>query len=186
MTRQHFMIDIETLDTTARAVVLSIGAVAFTFNGGEQAFPFYRGIAYDDQLKRGRSASQSTLQFWNQQSEAARGAAFNGIRTPTEEVLVELNDFINARDGQDALVWAYPASFDIAILKDLYEDYEMEVPWHYRNVRCLRTLYSLAGNPSFSHEGHILPHHPVSDCQVQITQAIVSVGEIKRLGVNIS
>lgn len=186
---KHIMIDIETLDTTARAVVISIGAVAFGFQTGAQTYPFYRGMAYDDQIRMGRMMSQSTLKFWSEQPDEARAAAFGGDRVPTEVVLKELGEFIKRhRDGDTdrPLVWAYPASFDFAILEDLYRDYNSFAPWGHRDRRCARTLYSLAGNPSFSHEGDLIPHHPVSDCQVQITQAIVSVGEIKRLGVNIS
>lgn len=188
MTRQHIMLDIETLDTTARAVVISIGAVGFTFDGGAQSFPYYRALDYNVQIRRGRSISQSTLHFWSQQNGAARGAAFNGTRTPTTESLHELAAFITRFSGMhgDPLIWAYPASFDLAILEDLYTQFDITIPWGHRDKRCARTLYSLAGEPDFEHKGHIEPHHPVSDCQVQITQAIISVGEIKRIGVNIA
>lgn len=188
MPRQHIMLDIETLDTTARAVVISIGAVAFTFQGGAKTFPFYRGIAYDDQIRMGRHISQSTLKFWNDQSEEARGAAFGGTRTPTEEVLAELAEFITRhRVGElRPHIWAFPACFDLAILEDLYSGYGDVAPWGHRDRRCARTLYSLAGSPAFEHEGHILPHHPVSDCQVQITQARRSIGRLKNVGPDIS
>ena len=189
MTRQHIMIDIETLDTTARAVVLSIGAVAFSFEGGQQTFPFYRALDYDDQLAIGREVSQSTLHFWSQQSDKARGAAFDGTRTDTVEVLHELGVFIAERshgEGGRPLIWAYPAAFDLAVLEDLYGQFDVGVPWKHRNHRCVRTLYSLAGNPDFEHKGVVEAHHPVSACQVQITQAIRSVEVLNVSNVNIA
>lgn len=185
MTQQHIMLDIETLDTTARAVVISIGAVAFTLEGGARSFPFYRTVAYDDQIAKGRRISADTLKFWNAQSEEARGAAFGGVRVHTEFCLRELTEFVSTRFSEP-LIWAYPAAFDLAIMEDLYTDFGMDIPWSHRAKRCARTLYSLAGNPSFKHEGHVLPHHPVSDCQVQITQMRVALEHIKYHGVNIA
>lgn len=176
---EHIMLDIETLDTANSAVVLSIGAVKFSFEKGADTSlaPFFRSLKYDDQMEYGRTVSESTLQFWMAQSEEARGAAFNGVRTGTTEALTELTEFITA-GVTDPMVWAKPACFDLSIMEDLFKDYRMDAPWGHRNRRCLRTLYDVAGSPDYKHEGHIIPHHPVSDCQVQITEAMVSYKKI--------
>lgn len=185
MTRQNIMLDIETLDTSANAVVISIGAVGFKFDGSRQTFPFYRSIAYQDQINIRRHVSASTLEFWSAQSDEARGAAFDGKdRLETGYALQELTAFIERHD--EPLIWAYPACFDLSIMEDLYEDFGEDIPWHHRDRRCARTLYSLAGNPDFDHKGHVLAHHPVSDCQVQITQAHVAYQTLKRVGPNIA
>lgn len=184
---QNVMIDIETIDTTARAVVISIGAVAFTFPNGGQPAPFFRALKYDDQLRLGRRVSDSTLSFWSKQSDEARGAAFRGLnKVDTVEALHELDDWLKMRTNDNSLMWAYPAAFDLAILEDLYTDFNMIIPWGHRAKRCARTLASLAGNPKYDEPSGLIPHHPVSDCHNQIAQAQEAVRTIHTAGVNIS
>lgn len=182
----QIMIDIETIDITARAVVISLGAVAFTFERGAQAQPFFRALKYDDQLRLGRRVSDSTLSFWSKQTDGAREAAFRGFKVDTMEALHELDDWLKTRTHEGSLVWAYPAAFDLAILEDLYTDFGMTIPWSHRTKRCARTLAHLAGNPQYDEPPSLIPHHPVSDCHNQIAQAQEAVRTINTAGINMS
>ena len=68
------MLDIETLDTSPSAIVLSIGAVKFNSVGLGDTF--YVRLDSDPQLALGRTQSEATLTWWAGQSDAARKEAF--------------------------------------------------------------------------------------------------------------
>ncbi len=176
----HVMVDIETIDTRPEAAVLSVGAVVFSFDKGPQTFPYYSSMEINSQLIKGRRVNHDTLKFWAHQEDDARHAAFNG-GAETAVVLGSLAGTIRSGlTGPDATIWAYPAAFDLAILTGLFADYNLVLPWHYRQQRCARTLHHLAGNPdpgevnmAFVRDKYPR-HHPIYDCALHIAQARAS------------
>jgi hypothetical protein len=132
------MIDLETLDTRATSVILSIGAVKFGTVGNYGTF--YRNCLFDDQIRvHNRSVSESTVRWWFDQTPEARAhLAVNPL--PLAMVLAELRQWFEQDPGPVEHVWARGQDFDIAILNHAYDQYGQVKPWTYRQPRDSRTV----------------------------------------------
>jgi len=181
MTMLEMMIDLETLDTTPRAIVLSIGAVVWkTYAHGDilawaPVSRFMRVLNIQRQVDLGRTLSQSTLLWWQQQDPTARAEAFNPVRQSILPVLIDFDDFIAKFDddgahGEINAFWASPATFDFPIWEDLTRQFRRSPPWRYNQVYDVRSVVREA---SYSASGHKfdspgIPHTPIYDCEWQI------------------
>lgn len=162
------MIDIETLDTGPRAVVLSVGVVKFTQDEGVVGQKFYDLLTLQDQFVYERTVSESTLFWWAAASDAAREEAFriDGRRDPWD-VIKDLTAFLVGIHD----IWANSPSFDCVILDTLADDLSLPSPWLYWDLRDLRTARELAGSNAKTPwlGGMKYPtHHPLGDCVNQI------------------
>lgn len=166
---KHVMVDIETLGIENDTVVLSIAAVQF--DGSTQGEAISYTCSVDDvahQIWNRRSISASTLAWWFQQSEEARGQVLldNPVSSPPdltwEQFQILLKGFL-----ADKYVWANGPDFDIDILTDLlgYRPGSDElVPFHKR--RCVRTIKELV--PKTARPGTFRAHVALDDCLYQI------------------
>lgn len=137
---QHVMIDIETMSTSTKAVVLQVGAVRFDKNGiyeSMQVSPCPRGQIKD----HGRIMDMDTLLWWSSQPSWGRvlGDAIRDLSLVSDQ-LEALRSFMHKMNTKAVKVWANSPTFDLAILRDLYKDYGTPVPWSFRNERDMRTL----------------------------------------------
>lgn len=160
----HIMIDLETLDLVATAVVASIGIVEFDADGIKNEY--YSTLDMDKQLQDDRTVDDSTLRWWlTGPHEEARQATFSG-RTGDPISIPELHglmqDIINFNT---TIVWAAPAKFDIAILDHLFR-YRSPL-WYYRNVRCASTVMALYDRSWIESEVGVdfIPHSAVCDAR---------------------
>lgn len=154
-----FSMDIETLHTCAKSVVLSLGFCVFddekeqTFdeivNDGVEVF-----FNVEDQLAKGRLISNSTMEWWGQQGEDARRVlAAEDTITPREFFDKVFYPYLERMDMHQA--WAMKncrwvtrgPHFDIAIMDDLFLDYNVTSPWKYYNIRDIRTWLECHGMP---------------------------------------
>jgi len=134
------MIDIETLATSDKALVLSIGAVAFgAYEGGIDEGIH---IALDPKGQPMREINADTVRWWMAQDPATRARAFTGTVGPAE-ALGMLAGYIRGK-AKGALVWANGPQFDLVILRSLARDCDGMITWHYRDERDFRTLASVA------------------------------------------
>lgn len=155
---EDVMLDLETLDTAITAAVISLGAVFF--DKDRVGHTFYRVLDVEDQQAAGRTVNQKTMEWWAQQSEAAR-KVFLAEPTPTRVVLAEFAEFLGDRNIK---VWGNGADFDCSITGSLYDTFKVKRPWSYSNNRCFRTLKNVA----LAHGSHDLPqregaHHNALD-----------------------
>lgn len=88
---KHIMIDLETMDNRPTAAIVAIGAVAFDPATGEvdTDCAFYINIDLQSSLDAGLTVSGSTVNWWLQQSEAAR----EEITAPGERLEMALFEF---------------------------------------------------------------------------------------------
>ena len=188
----EMMIDLETLDTRSKAIVLSVGAVIWeTLKDGD-------GLTYmvhdrllrrpliDMQVGFGRTLSEDTLIWWQKQSAEARAEAFSEVRQPVGTIVQDLRAL--ALKHSISRFWASPDTFDFPIMESLAEDFGLLslLPWSYRQKFDVRTVISEA---NYSASEHVferavgIPHTPVFDCEWQIsllTAARVKIG--RRIG----
>lgn len=172
------MLDIETLDTGPRSVIMQLAAVPFDFDEEEilhnKVFTIHLPIQPQLDLLRPRTISASTLAFWMEQSDTAKDI-FSRCDIP---------DFESLRDGVSAFVyqfsrmiknveyevWARGPQFDITNIESLLVDLGFTAPWKYDKVRDLRTFMSAAGvtTKNVLRPESLPVHDAYSDCVYQI------------------
>lgn len=133
------MTDLETLGTTPRAVVISLGAVFFDVNTRTFGPTFEMVLDTGEQIKRGREVNPDTLKWWMQQDAAAK-KVFHEKAKPVAEVLKTFSQWYLLNNPNRAFVWGNGATFDISILEDLYREYDLECPWGYNKAMDVRTF----------------------------------------------
>lgn len=135
------MIDIETIATDSRAIIVSLGAVMF--DKDKIGDTFYSVFDLDDQLLAGRTKSEATLDWWSKQSKESQ-AVFDQKRTPTALALGKFSKWL----GSGCNVWGNGVDFDNVILRSCYDDFKIKAPWSYSRNRCFRTLKNICAFPA--------------------------------------
>jgi len=175
----HAMIDLETLDVLPTATVLTIGGVKFNPNEiSEPTQPFYYRFNVDEQLDKGRTTSESTLEWWGKQAEDVREEALgDDNRTPVLEVLQALNKWCVGVDT----IWCQGPAFDIVILEDMFRSYDHHLPWPFWKIKDSRTLFGIM--PTDPRKAiNFAAHNALEDCKVQ---ALCVQQTIKQLGLQL-
>ena len=140
-----YMIDLETLGTGSRAVILQIGAVRFDRRNREAPVPILNvNVDIDSCLAAGGEVNGDTIMWWLRQSAEARGsvAAQSLPRYLIGAALVLLTQALE--EGEDCHVWCHGATFDAPILQHYYAKLGVAAPWKFWNVRDTRTLFEAA------------------------------------------
>lgn len=157
---KRVMADIETLDLGPRSVILSIGVVLFDEKEDHEAYRFVLPIS--EQLAKGRTISESTLQFWMGQPREVwnrqRASAWSSLKD-------SLIMFAQVVESPDEL-WSQ-GMFDIVNLESLFKDVGLTVPWSYKAVRDLRTLRKLLPEEFDKTVPVGSAHDCVDDCRYQ-------------------
>jgi DNA polymerase III epsilon subunit-like protein len=161
MANTDLMIDLETLDVTPTASILTIGAVRFDPFGDDVNEPscdkFYVTVDLDSCDRLGLTVSDSTLEWWASQSKEAQEAAFDP--TGRIDVVDAFNQLYKFAWGAKR-VWSHGASFDVPICENVYRKIQKAIPWQFWEVRCTRTLFDLGINPN---RPPVLKHHALED-----------------------
>jgi hypothetical protein len=157
------MIDLETLGTSQSAAIAAIGAVEFNPRGGELGPAFYCHVDIEDAVAAGLKIEPNTVKWWLRQGEEARAElALPRRPLPLSQALQRLAIFLAGNDNTvdtkgELVVWAKGTSFDCAILRTAYDLVGSELPWHYWNERCYRTIARLVpaiAEPEFDGVAH--------------------------------
>lgn len=179
------MFDIETLGVKPGCIVLS--AAALKFNRHKD---FHEGEAYIDliengfakrvsfslsrQMHLGLQADQSTMDwYFNKNVGMLSEIERSGASTVDLKVtLLELNEFfteVQNESGKDCCIWANSPTFDIEIIKVLYEKCGVKFPFSYgrcMDVRTIRDSYQMMFGETPKPDRN-KAHDPVYDCVYQ-------------------
>lgn len=160
------MIDIETTDTAVTAQMIQIGAAA------EDGDIFLANIKPDDAAitQQRFTESVATLEWWRAD---VRVQMFNEILAAGEEIEQVLNRFQQwVFSKQPTEVWCKGASFDFAILRHAFAVCKINLPWVYRQERCLRTYYALFDKEFINQTNDKFPnptlHNGMEDAKQQL------------------
>lgn len=178
----HVVIDIETLGTDARAVVFSIGAAQIRFDHSSMMVDrfFYSRLPVTPQLQKPnpRLKDLKTLAWWDsiKEEEERRKLSHypNSCVGSAQELALALSDTGSAESVLKSFadwlrffpacrVWGNGPSFDNAIMKNLYSDYCMELPWRYSNERCVRSFGVIGRKLGVERPTPMIPHHALFD-----------------------
>lgn len=158
------MLDIETLSTRPRSVILTLGAVKFSPWDSEvdTESGLYIRPDVDEQLSMDRHIQDETVTWWGTQTEEVREEALGTDgRISVNEMIDQLNRFLVGADN----IWCQGPAFDIVILEDLYRQVERPTPWQFWQIRDSRTLFSVHGDPR--EKGRVGAHNALIDCYYQ-------------------
>ena len=163
------MLDLETLGTRPGCVILTLGAVKFDPYTSFIGDGLYIRPDADEQIARGRTVQEDTLEWWMRQAEDVREEALGTEgRIPVESMYRQLNRFlVGVKD-----IWCQGPVFDIAILEHLYEQYGWPTPWQFWQISDSRTLFKVHGDPRVKGKAGL--HNALEDCvsQAQAVQTI--------------
>ena len=155
------MIDLETLNTTPDAAILTIGAVKFDPFGSEVKEPkmdsFYCKVDLDSCDRIGLVTNDDTIAWWASQSKEAQEAAFDPEgRIQIEDAFQQLYKFCWGAKR----VWSNGSVFDIVICENVFKRINKAIPWQYWQVRDVRTAFDLGINPQ---RPPVTAHHALED-----------------------
>lgn len=166
------VIDTETLSLRTSAVILSIGLTVFddtqvdTFedlvNRGINIF-----IDKESQKRAGRRIDPETLEWWGKQGpEASEVLKSEGMHPMA--VLFQIEQYVsNLSINKKHLKWyCRGPQFDIAKLEDLFVQFGLNVPWHYRKPRCSRTWldeHGIDDDVRVQRPEGMIPHNSLHD-----------------------
>lgn len=143
------MIDLETMGTKSKSLIVSIGAVFFDINTGEQGETFHQFIEMQDSIDCGLVVTGDTFKWWLQRNDDARYKLVEGLddAAPLRQVLHNFIGFITSNiEIDDIRPWGNGASFDISLLEDAYEQIMVPAPWRFYNVMDCRTMEMAASH----------------------------------------
>lgn len=159
------MVDLETYSTRSSAAILQIGYVAFDPASGDIG----PGEEIDvDWRSQHRHVDPGTVAWWSKQQQAGCALPDKG-NVSLAGAMRMLADFCAAILQKKFTVWAWGASFDLAILEDAALAFAAsgELPWRYSRHRCARTLCALA---DVSRDGSIT--HSALEDTIQAAAAV--------------
>ena len=161
MANTDLMIDLETLDTTTTATILTIGAVKFDPFGDDVNSPrcdkLYLKVDLDSCDRIGLTVSPQTIEWWGNQEQAAQDEAFDP--EGRIDIVDAMNQLYKFSWGAKR-VWSHGAAFDIPICEHVFRTIGKAIPWAFWEARCTRTLFDLGINPN---RPPVLKHHALED-----------------------
>lgn len=163
----HLMVDIETLGTKSKSVILSIGALEFDIETGKTGRKFYTNISLDSCIGAGLRIDGKTVMWWFDQGQEARQALSHPEPIPLKYALNDFRVFIKSLDV-DIQVWGNSARFDLGILNDAYDTFNEDIPWNFRNERDVRTLVSFRPDIKKMTPFYGTAHNALDDCDQQV------------------
>lgn len=176
----EIMTDLETLSTDDNALILTLGACAFDIDTGKLCGQKYIRFSVEDQKTLGRHVSESTVAWWNRQSEAARNEAFNPIGAlPLAEACKEFDDWVVSTRKLDPkmelYMWANDPDFDLVKLTNAFRAVGKEPPWQYWEYQSVRTMKRLAKKLKLTLPPREGTHHNAVDDAIHQTKIVTTV-----------
>ena len=171
----HAMIDLETLDTKPNCQILSLGAVKFNaFTNDEPHSNLYIKPDIEQQKEKGRTSSNSTIEWWSKQDSSIREEAFSPKdRINVETMLDQLSEWL----VEVETIWGHGYGFDITILENLYRNWDRPIPWNFWQIKDSRTLFSCCEkDPRKSMQNNL--HNALSDAYFQAKSVQVAYKEL--------
>ena len=165
---KDLMIDIETVGNHYNSAIVEIAGVYFDRYTGELGKEIDLYIDHTNSIMNyDLYSDEDTLDWWSKQDLIVFNKVFHNPKKMT--LLKAVNKF-NKFVENDTIVWSH-ASFDPVILKTNIEAVNKMFPFHYRNIRDLRTLVDMSDIDVYSkkYTDKIIDHHlALSDCKFQI------------------
>ena len=134
---KQVVVDLETLSIHPNACIVSIGAVLI--EDMEITDTFYINVDGRTCKEAGLHIDPDTIKWWGEQSKEAQ-EAWQKNPVPLQEAI----DKFTLWYGKESIpIWGYGANFDVVILESAYRALDMNIPWKFWDISCLRTLMNV-------------------------------------------
>lgn len=164
-------VDLETLGTEPGAVITQIGLCAFNTRpqSSGDATTVATLIHVDPQscMDKGMHVSWSTLSWWLQQADKPRELMAISKGYNLVPALFKVNNFIAENMHERFRPWGNGATFDVTLLNEAYRVCRLPVPWQFRDIRDMRTLYDLAPCRHIERSVPMVEHNAMDDATAQ-------------------
>jgi hypothetical protein len=174
-----YMVDLETLSLRPNAAIISIGAVQFDYQTGELGAEFYCNIDPASAVEAGGHIDADTVMWWMKQEKAARTALesnrlsiHGALEIFRGYLMASLPDYMS-----HPRIWGNGAAADNVWLATAYKNAGIELPWHFTDDRCYRTLKNLY--PDVVTERTGVAHNALDDAKNQARHAIQLLRRLK-------
>jgi hypothetical protein len=182
------MVDLETMGTDTDTQILSIGAVRFRLDTRDDVTSildddraYYTRLDLEDQERKGRTKSSSTVEWWEAQSAEARAVFEEEPESPVRA----LKGFIRFCKGARR-IWGNGNMFDNAIIRSACNTYDLEYPvgyWNDLDVRTLTRLWNLLSNVGSNKKRPEIKlgaeHNALDDARRQVLQCQLMFDELR-------
>lgn len=210
--------DLETCALCPTAAVMSIGAVAWNDKAEEtpfdltgvykEGYSFYRHVDLRSSFLDGFTFDAKTAKWWMAQSAEAKKSLLELDAEPLMPIDVVVGDFFRfflclqkEMSAPKINLWSQGTDFDIAILRNICDKYNIEIPVNYRNFRDHRTFFMEGArllcdksgtefDPERAYllvdqyEGDGEAHDPIFDCKKSIYSTWQMMKHLRCLGNN--
>lgn len=168
---KDFMIDLETMGTSAGDAIIAIGAVAMNLKDRKLGNTFYIQISLEDTQREGFRINAGTVLWWLKQSSSARGefAENDLIGSDVRYAMRALTRFISQEADcpvDKIQVWGNGAAMDNVLLDATYRKLGLPKPWSYKGDMCYRTIKNITRDKVQDIEPEIA-HHALYDAVAQ-------------------
>lgn len=137
-TAKHIIIDIETLGRRNNAAITQVGIIPTdkNFNALDQYL-----IQIDPNVWNtcDRTFTGETLLWWMKQTNTPVSKFPTQIANSYKDLVEKINYVFKRYNTEDSIVWT-KGSMDLFCLKDLYEYFNMDIPWKFWQPRDIRTV----------------------------------------------
>ena len=117
----------------------------------------------------GLQVNADTVMWWMKQSDEARKSLSSSEAITIQMAIHQLGVFIENCGGKaNCQVWGNSARFDLGILSDACNKISVNIPWDFRNERCVRTLVSFLPEIKNMAKFNGVAHNAIADCHFQI------------------
>lgn len=136
-TAKYILIDIETLGRRNNAAITQVGIIPAdeNFNALDQYL-----IQVDPNVWNtcDRTFTGETLLWWIQQKNTPVSKFPTQIANSYKDLVEKLNYVFRRYNTEDSIVWT-KGTMDLFCIKDLYEYFDMDIPWKFWQPRDIRT-----------------------------------------------
>ena len=155
----HYMLDLETIGTSSRAVITSLAIVNIE---NPKEFINIEGISIEDQLAQGAKIDGQTLRWWSTQDPELFKAQLTSEVSLTAAISATASFLNNFQT-----IWAKGASFDFPILKHMLGSLPHHPMSQWGKYRDFRTMYQMYPNPELKPAREGSAHNALSDALYQ-------------------
>ena len=163
----NYMVDIETLGDTPRAVVTSIAVMDID---NPSSFVHITGINVEEQLRQGAMVNGDTLNWWSKQPPEL----FKQQLASDTSLDEAMNAVCNFLPKYFNTIWAKGDSFDLPILRFMFNSRSDNPFKWWGKYRDFRTISKLYPNKELLPARTGDAHNALSDCQYQ-TEWLVNI-----------
>lgn len=174
---KHLMLDLETLGTSNRAVIIQLGACVFDPDEPNIIPSWGTNVSIDSCLQAGGEVNGDTIMWWLGQSQEARASVHAQPRFAIAAALKNLTNFYTQHNCKR--IWSHGATFDIVIVKHYLNALNLQAPWKFYHERDTRTLIDIAESHGFHPEKTTTAHMAKEDSIAQSLTCIRALTYIK-------